>query len=172
MARPTNTPRLHTVPPEDVTYAVRALTTAHITRLSDPKIMRDVEMLTLYAKGGAEPPVLDEARNVLVRVAGLLFAPAATPDAIDKSQLDTILAGIELDNVGLVLVGAWARFKLQTRKMGITARELGVLGGVATDHVRLLARKGEFTLEGTYAGLIGRAEARAWLKTRGVAGFE
>lgn len=80
------------------------------------------------------------------------------------------VAGADPDvAIGIVLVAAKARVSLARRRVdGISARELGVLAGLSATQVRLLARRGELTLED---GVCPRGEAKLWLSGRGVLGL-
>jgi hypothetical protein len=188
MARPSTTPRLATLDPASVAEHVVQLVLQHIARLEFVLSPGDIGMrapapsdsfstlrltvtdLVTYAKVGelgdwTEP---DGPRDAIQEICSALYGCAGQPGtfgvgAIEESVSDAALE----DAIGVALVGAWARAKLAERGAKLTARELGVLAGMDAQNVRLLARKGELTLED---GALGRAEARRWLSGRGVPG--
>jgi hypothetical protein len=107
----------------------------------------------------------DVALDAIQEVCSALYARAGEPGTFGVGALEDALDSADLDAIGLVLVGAYARYQLGQRGASVSARELAVLAGVDPNHVRLLARKGELKLE---EGKVARAEARRWLGARGV----
>lgn len=188
MSRPALTPRLGDLEPRDVVRAAFELLDKHWQNVAallrdgkappvdgwdamDGYFGRDLYALTVYAQHGEwRRDLPDHAKDplaALLVVGECLYAQPGRPGALTVAQLEAGVDGAALDAVGLVLVGAYARTKLETRGSALTARELGVLAGVDPQHVRLLARRDAISLEG---GGCPRAEARRWLAARGVPG--
>ena len=187
MVRPTSTPRLRDLDPQAVAGEVVRLVREHLGRLAfrltpgvewkesgnEPESSNlgwTVVQLVQFAQTGEVGDWEDEslAADALQDVCSALYSCAGEPMTFGVGAMEEAVSGAELDAIGLVLVGAFARYKLPRRSLRVTARELAVLAGVDPDHVRLLARKGELELK---EGTIGCAEARRWLGGRGVPGF-
>ena len=187
MVRPASTPRLRDLQPEAVAGEVVRLVREHLRRLAfclvpgvawkevgnEPErsdLAWRVLHLVQFAQTGGLADWEDESLVVdaLQEVCSALYSRAGEPGTFGVGAMEEAVGGAELDAIGLVLVGAFARYKLPRRALRVTSRELGVLAGVDPDHVRLLARQGELELKD---GTVGRAEARRWLVARGVRDF-
>lgn len=94
---------------------------------------------------GPLPPILTRW------LAGQVDADDLDPDSLE-------------DRLALVITAALGREALDDGAP-VSVGQLATLAGVSPDHVRLLGRRGEITVEG---GQVGAEEARRWLVGRGV----
>jgi len=125
--------------------------------------------LTAYAQRGL--PVWDwtdsgmAADGLLDALAALYGSPCG---GLEATAIDVVDDVDPEDAIGLVLVGAAARIRLDQGR-SVTARELAVLAGVAATYVRRLARKGELMTTDERPARIAAEDAMRWLNSRSIA---
>jgi len=127
-----------------------------------------VQALVTYAQRGL--PVWDWEDDGAVMEAFLTVLPALYSCA-GRPWSDAGAIDDEADPeepIGLVLLGAHARARIAADDP-VTARDLGVLAGIDTRHVRHLAEAGEIKRRSD--GKYSAATARRWLAARAVPGF-
>lgn len=90
--------------------------------------------------------------------------------ATDGAPLTEALEADLGDPIALVLVAAWARWRLD-QGQGVTARQLGALAGLDADVVRRMGRGGGLALDGGRPAQASAEEARRWLRARGIRGL-
>lgn len=138
------------------------------------QIGQSVRDLALYARGltGIDAPV----QEYLITFLDALVPPLG--DAQDAAGLDGVLSGEDdvdllapdsvLDRLALVVCAALGRETIESGR-AVRASWLAALAEVSSDHVRLLARRGE--LERDDDGEVLAKSASSWLAGRKVAGF-
>ena len=176
MARPTTKRRLRDINPDDFGRDVAERVEAHVTSLlpedgdvaTARHVARIVErhlvivakkasLLAKYAHDGALDP--KQAGDMLFIVCVWLYSCAGQSfDVLEKLDV------FPNDDLGIVILAAHARVHLDHNE-AVSVRELACLAGVDPDHVRLLARQGEITIEG---GVVAPQIAKQWLTARGV----
>lgn len=127
-----------------------------------------VQRLGAYAKTGdlGDWPSASAAADAINVVMAALYSCAGEPAGSDAVDIDHV----DPDSpIGHVLLAAHARVLLARRgSPGLTPREMSVLAGLSSAHVRLAGRAGKLTITD---GRTPRAEARDWLRSRGVKGL-
>src|SRR5690606_35097663 len=132
----------------------------------------EARALTLYAQRGL--PVWDwtdsgMASAGLLSVLAALYSRAADAD-LDRTAIDVVDDLDPSDDLGLVLVAAAARIRLD-QDVPVTARELGALVGLTAVRVRQLVAAGELRATNEKPQRVPAEDARRWLASRGVPGF-
>ena len=156
MARPTAKRRLRDIEPDDFGRDVVERYMSHLVALLGEHVRNsliepidvlktEAALLATYAKNGNGVS--------LVRAKASYIAVRAM---YDSTEYDA--------NTDTVLLAAQARIHLDCNQ-AVQVRELACLAGVDPDHVRLLARQGEITIEG---GVVAPQIAKQWLTARGV----
>lgn len=157
MARPTTKRRLRDIDPDTFGRDVAERYMNHLVTLlgehvreslNDPidVLKAEAALLASYAKNGDGVS--------LVRAKASCLAVRMMRDSTEHNDADT----------DTVLLAAGARMRLGDNQ-AVPVRELASLAGVDPDHVRLLGRQGEITIEG---GVIAPQDAKRWLAARGV----
>ena len=181
MSRPASTPRLRDLQPDAVADEVVQLVVDHVTRLVlavdlsatwqvQPEACQlrwTTQLLVRYAQRGLAGTDWEDhgcATDALADVCAALYSQAGVPGTFGAGPLEED-ADPETA-IGVVLLAAHARVRMSRRER-VPVRELAALAGVAPDHVRLLARQGELTVEDAR---VRPADARRWLAARGVEG--
>jgi len=127
--------------------------------------------LVRYAQSGL--PVLDwtdtgMVSDGLLSVLTALYTCAGEP-SVGGGPIDA-LDDVDPDEpLGLALLGAWARMRLDMGE-ALTVRELGVLAGLGSHGVRTYVRSGELAVGDGRPARVAAEDARRWLGARGVRG--
>lgn len=189
MAPPTNKLRLSAIDPAQLARDVEDAIAHNISRLafvmsprfeitirdtsdrgtSFTQIGESVRDLAVYARGlsGLDAPV----QEYLITFLDVLTPPLG--DAQDAAGFDGVLSGDDdvdllapdsvLDRLALIVCAALGRETIEAGRP-VRASWLAALAEVSSDHVRLLARRGE--LERDDDGEVLAKSARAWLDAR------
>lgn len=180
-------PILADVDPEEVSAAAVQAVVDHLHQTAmrlDPSLVMSIpegtgglglrptaRALALYAQRGL--PVWDwtdsgMAADGLLEVLAALYSRAAG-DGLDVTAIDVVDDVDPSDALGLVLVGAAARIRLD-QGAPVTARELGVLAGLGAAGVRVYMRSGELPTTDERPARVPAEAATRWLAARGVPG--
>lgn len=177
--------RLLAIHPDDIAAEVERRVVDHLHRLALDvgaevraeatlgTLRAEARALTVYAQRGL--PVWDwtdsgMASAGLLSVLAALYSRAAD-GGIEHTAIDVVDDLDPSDDVGLVLVAAAARIRLD-RDVPVTARELGALVGLTAVRVRQLIAAGELRATDERPARVKARDARRWLAARGVPGFK
>lgn len=155
MARPTTKRRLRDIDPDNFTC---------------DDIVKHVKKRVSDLFPLLEEDVVDHHIHGVTTSVALLARFARGGDSLSNlkritSALLSVRAWFErgaCEDIDIVLLAAHARVRLACGD-ALSARELACLAGVDPDHVRLLARRGEITIE---RGVVPSAMAQQWLEAR------
>ena len=148
-------------------------------------VTKKASLLAEYAQDGALDP--KQASDLLFTVSVWLYScagQALSPENEALSPENETNASLSLrsartracslllekhdvfptDDLGIIILAAHARVRLD-HNGAVPVRELACLAGVDPDHVRLLARQGEITIDG---GVVAPQITKQWLETRGI----
>lgn len=182
MARPSSTPRLADLNPDELADEIVRMVEDHVVsqimRLDmtaippkfdgPPELRFSARLLVAFAQVGLRAtdwPEVACAMDAIQSVCEALYSCAGEPTfgggILDTKDLDP------REPIDIVLLAAHARVRIAERGR-VPVRELACLAGVDPDHVRLLGRKGEIEI---VDGEVRSAECRRWLTARGVEGL-
>jgi len=177
-------PTLFALSPDDIAAEVERRVVDHLHRLALDvgaevcaeatlgTLRAEARALTVYAQRGL--PVWDwtdsgMASAGLLSVLAALYSRAADTD-LDRTAIDVVDDLDPSDDLGLVLVAAAARIRLD-QGAAVTARELAALTGLSAARVRQLISSGELRATNEKPQRVPAEDARRWLASRGVPGF-